>query len=512
MIIHNLKQRSPEWYALLRETDGASEASAMLGLSKKTTRSELLHMKHTGSEKEFSEWVQKNILDYGHEVEALARPLIELIIGEDLYAVTCSEGRMRASCDGLNMEEDHGWEHKQWNAKLAAAVARKELPEEFMAQPQQCLMVTKAKVWTFTVSDGTTDNMVSMDILPDPVWFERIRSGWEQFRVDLAAYVPKELAEKPLADAIMQLPALSIQLKGEVTVSNLPQFKAAAQTFIANIKTDLQTDEDFANAEATVKFCGDTEKKLELARASALSQTASIDDLMRTIDYIKEELRGKRLSLEKLVTQKKEAIKTKIVADAKHAFLNHVNALYAEIKPIELVTKQPDFAAAAKNKRTLASLHDAVDSELANAKITADAIAKDIRGRIQWLKETQAGHEFLFNDLQQIIYKTTDDFRLLVQTRIAHHKAAEEKNKPLSSRWPFPESVDQIPPSLAQAELELESANARTISVLPIRPTDMQIVETLARSFNVSEKVALQWIYDFDGAGIARRTSDRESA
>jgi predicted phage-related endonuclease len=75
----------------------------MLGISTLVTRTELLHMKATGTAQEFSDWVQKNILDYGHQVEALARPLVEELIGEDLYPVTCSDGRLSASCDGLTM-------------------------------------------------------------------------------------------------------------------------------------------------------------------------------------------------------------------------------------------------------------------------------------------------------------------------------------------------------------------------------------------------------------------------
>ncbi len=121
MQIHDLIQGTDAWHQFRLDHDGASEAAAMLGLSSKVKRNELLHMKHTGIAKEFSDWVQENILDHGHEVEALARPIVEHIIGDDLYPVTCSDGRLSASCDGLVMSDSHGWEHKQWNAKLAAA-------------------------------------------------------------------------------------------------------------------------------------------------------------------------------------------------------------------------------------------------------------------------------------------------------------------------------------------------------------------------------------------------------
>jgi len=41
-VIHNLIQGSPEWHQFRLEHDGASEAAAMLGLSKKVPRNELL--------------------------------------------------------------------------------------------------------------------------------------------------------------------------------------------------------------------------------------------------------------------------------------------------------------------------------------------------------------------------------------------------------------------------------------------------------------------------------------
>src|SRR5450830_271314 len=132
--IHNLLQGSDDWHAFRFDHRGASEAAAMLGLSKKATRTELVRMKATGLAKEFSDWVQENILDHGHEVEAMARPLAERIIGEDLYPVTLSLGRASASCDGLNMAETIGWEHKQWNAELADAVAAGVLPDEHAPQ------------------------------------------------------------------------------------------------------------------------------------------------------------------------------------------------------------------------------------------------------------------------------------------------------------------------------------------------------------------------------------------
>jgi hypothetical protein len=131
--------------------------------------------------------------------------------------------------------------------------------------------------------------------------------------------------------------------------------------------------------------------------------------------------------LNKLVTTQKDVIKANILNEGKLKFADHVAALELEIKPIRFIYAQPDFAGAMKGKRTLASLHDAVDTTLAEAKIATDATAKDIRAKLAWCKEHAKDYGFLFMDLQQIISKQTDDFQLVVNTRIAEHKQTEAK-------------------------------------------------------------------------------------
>ena len=436
--IHNLLQGSDDWHAFRFNHHGASEAAAMLGLSKKVTRSELVRMKATGLAKEFSDWVQENILDYGHEVEALARPLAERIIGQDLYPsaeslvieelypATLSLGRESASCDGLNMAETIGFEHKQWNAELAASVGAGVLPDEHQPQVQQQLMVTGAEKWLFMASDGTENNMVWMWVYPDAAWFERIVAGWQQFDIDVANYTQVDHAVKPEAAPAAALPALVVQTEGKVVSSNLMAYQKAAEKFLSTIKTDLQDDQDFADAEYNVKFCGEAEAKLEHAKAAALAQTSTIDEVMRTVAHIKAQFRSKRLELEKLVKVRKEQIKETILNDGRRAYADHVAALETEIAPIRMQLATPDFAGAMKNKRTLASLHDAVNTTLANAKIAANQAAADIRAKLTWYNANVGDHAGLFRDLQQIIGKAMDDFQLLARTRIADHERAEK--------------------------------------------------------------------------------------
>ena len=117
-------QGTDQWHAERAKHFTASEAPVMMGDSAKLRRNELLHMKATGSEREYSEWVQKNLFDKGHAYEASMRPIIEKLIDDDLFPATATDsaGWLLASFDGITMARDTLYEHKMWNEALAQAV------------------------------------------------------------------------------------------------------------------------------------------------------------------------------------------------------------------------------------------------------------------------------------------------------------------------------------------------------------------------------------------------------
>ena len=106
MKVLNLQQGSPEWLAARAKHFTASEASAMLGLSKYTSRNELLRQKATGIAKDIDSNTQR-LFDAGHEAEEAARPIAEAIVGDTLYPVTGTaeiDGLpLLASFDGLTL-------------------------------------------------------------------------------------------------------------------------------------------------------------------------------------------------------------------------------------------------------------------------------------------------------------------------------------------------------------------------------------------------------------------------
>ncbi len=423
-----LVQGTKEWHEHRLSCDNASESAAMLGLDKNTTRDELIHMVATGDEKEFSDYVKERIFKPGHEVEAMARVIIEQEIGEDLYTVTGVKGLLSASFDGLTMleDEDIAFEHKQWNEELAALVAQGIVPDTHMPQLQQQLMVSEAKKVIFVVSDGTKEKREKVEVFPDPVWFERIRAGWVQFHKDIEDYTPQVEVVKPTANVIETLPALVVHIDGVVKSSNLAAYKKTALAFIDDIKTDLKTDQDFADAASTITFCTKAEKELDLIKKQALGQTATISELFNTMDTLKENMRKKRLELNSIVTAKKKEIRGSILFEAQSELKEHIISINKRVMNY-MPEISADFASAMKGKKTVNSLRSACNDLLATTKITANATADSLEANLKIINELGEGYSFLLNDVAQIIHKDADDLTMLINARIAEHKQAEEK-------------------------------------------------------------------------------------
>lgn len=430
MKIIDVAQGTDAWHAVRARCFTASEAPVMMSASSKLRRNELLHMKATGSEREYSEWVQKNLFDKGHAYEAQARPIIERIIGEELYPITGTddEGWMLASFDGLTMLEDTAFEHKMWNEPLAQAVRDQDLPAEYYWQLEQQLEVAKAERVIFVVSDGTEENMVWMEYRPVPGRAEQLIAGWKQFEQDLAAYVPPEAKPEAVGRKPDALPALRIEVTGMVTASNLEAFKTHALDVFDGINKELVTDQDFADAEKTVKWCKEVEDRLQAAKQHALSQTATIDELFRTIDDISEVSRATRLELDKLVKAMKEQRRLEIKTKAETAFAEHVATINKRLGKVQLPPVRADFSAVMKGKRTIATLEDAADSELARLKIETNAAAEAIETNLASLRTLAVNHAFLFNDAQQLVLKDSEALEAIIKGRIADHEA-EEKAK-----------------------------------------------------------------------------------
>lgn len=456
MKIHNVAQGSAEWHALRAQYRTASEAPAMMGASKYQSRTELLSMKKTGIVPEVTAQ-QQRIFDRGHDAEALARPIVEARIGEDLFPIVGTSGNLLASMDGATMLGETLFEHKLWNESLVAQVRAGQLDPHYYWQLEQQLLVSGAEVVIFVCSDGTEENFVSMEYRPVPGRAEQLVEGWKQFEADLAAFEAAPVAAVSVGVSPESLPALRIEVTGMVTASNLEQFKAHSLAVFEAINTDLQTDQQFADAEKTVKWCGDVEERLAAAKQHALSQTESIDALFRAIDEISAQARAKRLELDKLVKARKVAIRDEIVLKAAAAFREHIDKINESFGgKVRLPAVAADFAGAIKGKKTISSLRDAADSELARAKIEASQVGDGIRVNLESLRSLASDHKFLFSDTQQLVLKNNEDLESVIKVRISDHEVAEAKKLEAQREQIRQQELQRIADEKAAAEVKPE--------------------------------------------------------
>lgn len=434
----NLIQGTPEWHAHRASHFNASDAPAMMGCSPYKTRSQLLREFATGATIEHDAATLQRFAD-GHRFEDLARPLAERIIGEELYPCVGVIGKYSASFDGLTLLEDKAFEHKSLNddLRLAMPVDGDDacLPLHYQVQMEHQAMVSGADRVLFMASKWSGDDLVEERhcwYTPNPELRAKIVAGWAQFDADVLSYDPAPVAEPVAAGrAPDQMPALRIEVTGMVTASNLAEWKEQAIAVFQGISTELVSDQDFADAEKTVKWCGDIEDQLKAAKQHALSQTQSIDLLFKTIDDIADEARSKRLALEKRVKTRKDERRTEIGNAARRAVQQHVLAInetlgeHAIPMPATLIA---DISDAMKGKRSFASMQEAVDTVAANAKVDASQSAERIRANIRVMEMEVGTHAALFPDRVQLCStKSAEDLRNLMAARISQHQQAEQK-------------------------------------------------------------------------------------
>ncbi len=477
---HNLTQGSSDWHQHRQSHFNASDAPAMMGASKYRSRTDLLREKATGITPEVAEATQR-LFDAGHAAEAAIRPVIELAISEELYAVTMSVNidglRLSASLDGLNFDGDTILEVKLWNEELAEQVRAGELDPHYYWQLEQQLLCSGATRVIFATGDGA-EKLATMEYRAVPGRADELIAGWRQFAADLASYSHVEKQERQVTGRTPEtLPALRIEARGMVTSSNLNEFKSHALEVLGKINRDLQTDDDFADAEATVKWCKGVEDRLEATKASVLGQMADVDAVCRTLDDVAAETRRIRLDLDKLVKAEKDARKAEIVRAGVLAVQKHyveINTTMGEHAISPPTSLSFDIANTIKGLKTLSSIRDKISTAVAGAKIDVSERAERVRKNIATLASLRDDlRTSLFPDRVQLCAtKDPEDLRNLFKARIAEHDRREEERERARQKQEA-ERLEQQREQIRQEELariERERSEAAQLAAVTPEP------------------------------------------
>lgn len=475
--IHNFVQGSPEWHAYRATPNqfNASDAPAMLGESPYKSRDQLLKDLATGSSQEVTAMVQRKF-DDGHRFESEDRQRAEEFIGQELYPATVSVDlgtiKLSSSLDGWTMCEAIIYEHKTKNKLILEFAARNEIPLLYRAQMEQQLLCSGADKCLFSASNGAEDlDPIRIWYLPDMELRARLVAGWEQFAIDLANYVvPAAEAPKAIAEPVATLPSISFKTEfmGNklVLTSNLNAYKAAASKLVEQSKEVLKTDQDFANAEARIKSCKDAEERIAHIQKQVLGEVADIDQFTRDLGAISEMLRQCRLNEDKQVKARKEQIRLEIINDVKAKFQEHVNTINVAIAQanvsfpsVRLPAINVDFLSAIKGKKTVKSLIESANDELARGKIEANRIAGIIDANLEMLNMVAIGYDGLFADIQQLVVMDKEALNAITQQRINAHKENEQRKIQAEAKRIADEQIERDRQAEAQRAADLAKKN-----------------------------------------------------
>ena len=431
MNVTNLLQGSKEWLNHRRKHFNASDAPVMMGCSPYKTRTQLLYELHTGITPTIDEMTQRRF-DDGHRFEALARPLAENILGEDLYPVTGTKGRYSASFDGLTIDGSTGFEHKTLNNELLAAIRGKGgsandfLPLAYQVQMEHQCMVSGASRILFMASKWDGDALADERhcwYTADPKLRANIIASWDQFECDAALYIPPMVGPVLVAAAQDALPAVSVRLDGAIAViDNLNVFSSALTAYIGKINKSPQTDQDFVDLKAVVTTLHTAETALNAAEQTALASIVSVNAMQSAIGTLRALAKTNRLLCDKIYKAENERRKLEIINGGRDAATAYIVSLNRRLGRPYMPSVSSDFGGAAKGLRTLSSLQDAVDTELARFKIDASRIADHISINLTTLADKTQTHGFLFADAAQLVLKDNLDLLNVIASRIAAHE------------------------------------------------------------------------------------------
>ncbi|CAN7479531.1 YqaJ viral recombinase family protein [Acidovorax sp. LjRoot74] len=486
MQVHHLTQGSPEWHAYRRNHFNASDAPAMLGCSPYKTRDQLIAELATGIVPEVDAATQR-IFDAGHRFEALARPLAEKIIDEELAPLVGSNGKYSASFDGVTLMGDTGWEHKSLNADLRAAMVEgctgADLPKVYRVQmEQQCMVEENLTRVLFTASKWSDDGLVEARhcwYTPDPALRAEIVAGWAQLEKDVAAWVPPEDSLAPAAKKVVaSLPVVfDMRVEGKLVACNLEHYKPAALAYIEAINTELATDQDFADADADARFCRDSADKLELAVEQAMGHMGDINTAINTVREIAAAFDAKGLALEKLVKAQKDNIKLAEVQRGQKELAVHIAALNAAMPASYMPTVPADFGAAVKNKRTVDSLRSAINDELARSKIAASEIANRIHANVKALQDSG----LVVHDAAALVLKAPDDLAAIIANRVTAEQQRQEAERERIRKEEAERADREAREKLAAEERAAQAAITQAAKAETLHPAVAADLGTLVR-------------------------------
>jgi len=187
---------------------------------------------------------------------------------------------------------------------------------------------------------------------------------------------------------------LILKVSTKIQKNNLPEFKQSMIDYIESINTDLNTEDDFAEAESAVKTLKEAEDALAAAK-ERIFDSGDLKELNDTIIELQDKFKNTRLPLANKVKVEKQRMKDEMVNKAHQAVQNAAaDAVYSRhIK----VPDRSEFVDQIKGKRNATSMQEALNNFVGVQIQDIATQTNKINKRVKLINQLIEGHEHLFN-------------------------------------------------------------------------------------------------------------------
>ncbi len=212
----------------------------------------------------------------------------------------------------------------------------------------------------------------------------------------------------------MELIELKIETRGEVVSSNLQEFREAVTLALSTVNQTPETDEEFGQAELDVKALKNAESVVVEAKKQALLQADDLQKLFAALDDSSQEIRSARLTLENLISERKEKMRKALIDEAK----SRIDCAYYVLSRFDAMIES-----AVKGKRSIASIREGLDKAVA----CANKLIVNNRKAID--EFVAVNGSALVSDREELEVRSCDIVTAELRRRLESFRAEEERKR-----------------------------------------------------------------------------------
>lgn len=254
----------------------------------------------------------------------------------------------------------------------------------------------------------------------------------------------------------MDLPMLSVKVSEIDLQSNLTDYQAKALEFIESINSELNTDEDFAQAKTDVKSLKGLEDAIKVAEQKVIHECGALYDLLEGLKSLSNQSRAKRLDMDKLVKNREKEIKNLMV----EGYQEKAKAMRDRMRS-RFEFPEFEYLSYVRGRKGIKGYSEGLDKALQDYSVTVFHWDEKYTARDALFSESAGEHEHLFPDRDRLVQEyDVSILPSIIHARINEYMAKEIKKThgepKVAPRVETVETVDEETGEVVSQSVEVE--------------------------------------------------------